>query len=276
MLPISVLIVTKNEEARIARCLESLGQSFGQVIVIDSGSGDATQEIARKAGAEVVSFHWNGLYPKKRQWCLETLPLRHEWVFFLDADEEATPGFLEELERIDWPGVDEAGFFVSACYVFGSRVLRHGLRNNKLCLLHRGRMEFPPVDDLDIPGMGEIEGHYQPTLKAGFEGACIGFLKAPILHYALADGPAWEERHKRYARWEAGMDAKGAWPHDPVPARAALKRVFKTLPFRPEAAFLHSYILKAGFLDGRAGLMLALSRWRYYRMIAVQRRLKNL
>lgn len=272
MLPISVLIVTKNEEGRIRRCLSSLAQNFEQVVVIDSASTDSTQDLARAAGAEVVDFRWNGRYPKKRQWCLENLALRHDWVFFLDADEEATPEFLEAIGHIDWAEAPEAGFFVTGAYVLRGRVLRQGLQNNKLCLLHRARMEFPVVDDLDIPGMGEIEGHYQPVRTSGYERAPIGRIKPPILHHALADGPAWEERHQRYALWETGMDKQAGWPQDPVPTRARLKALFKALPFRAEAAFLHSYILKAGFLDGPDGFTLAYSRWRYYRMIA---RLKN-
>lgn len=266
-LPISVLIVTRNEEARLPRCLRALDGAFGEVVVIDSESADATAEIARRHGARAVSFRWNGAYPKKRQWCLENVPLRHDWIFFLDADEELTPGFIEALSRIGWENTPAAGYFVTARYVVNDRVLRGGLRNNKLCLLHRGRMEFPRVEDASLPGMGEIEGHYQPVRKAGCEHAPIGQIAESILHHAFDDPQTWEERHARYAVWEAEMDARALWPADPVPARRVLKALFKALPFRAEAAFLHSYILKAGFIDGAAGFALAASRYRYYRAI---------
>ncbi|MCD8498240.1 MAG: glycosyltransferase family 2 protein [Alphaproteobacteria bacterium] len=267
--PISVIVVTKNEEARLPRALESLGSAFAEVIVVDSESADKTAAIAKNAGARVVDFRWNGAYPKKRQWCLDNIPLKHDWVFFLDADEEVTSDFIEDLARIDWEKTPEAGFFVSAHYVMNGKALKGGLRNNKLCLLHKGRMMFPPLNDLDIPGMGEIEGHYQPVRKPGYESAAIGRIKTPILHHAFDDPAGWQARHERYAAWEAGMDQGGLWPQDPLRLRRVLKRLFKVLPCRAEAAFLHSYIFKAGFMDGAAGLKLAASRWHYYRMIRV-------
>lgn len=270
-LPVSVLIVTKNEERRLPRCLDSLNGAFGETIVTDSESADRTREIALARGAVYVPFRWNGQLPKKRQWCLENIPLRHEWVFFLDADEEATPGFIAALSGIDWARAQEAGFFVPARYVMQGRALKGGLRNNKLCLFHRARMAFPPVDDRAIPGMGEMEGHYQPVTKAGFAACAIGQIKAPLLHHAFDGGfdkgSAWAARHERYAAWEAGMDEAGLWPQDPVRSRRILKAFFKALPCRAEIAFLHSYVLKAGFRDGLPGIALAQSRWRYYRMI---------
>lgn len=267
-LPLSVLITVKNEAVRIESCIASLGGCFGQVIVIDSESTDGTAPLAERAGAQVVSYRWDGRYPKKRQWCLENLDLRYEWVFFLDADEAMTPACLDELSRIDWQNAGESGFFVSSSYVLGGRVLHYGLRNNKLCLLHRGRMAFPVIDDLDIPGMGEMEGHYQPLPKPGFETAPLGQVKAPVLHYALEDRAEWDARHERYARWEVGMDARNLWPPDPSPWRARMKILFKALPLRPGIAFFHSYVLKRGFLDGGPGLTLALSRFHYYRAIS--------
>lgn len=256
MLPITAIIVTKNEEARIARCLNSL-KSFAEIIVVDSNSTDRTCDIVHTYGLKTVQFTWNGQYPKKRQWCLDTLALQHDWVFFIDADEEVTPEFVEALRDVDWASTPEAGFFVKARYVMNGKILRHGLKNNKLCLLHKHRMEFPVVDDLDIQGMGEIEGHYQPMPRQKFR---TGQIMPPILHYAFK---GWAERHKRYALWEVGMDERKAWPQD----SRRIKTLFKAIPLRAEAAFAHSYILKAGFLDGREGLILALTRWRYYRMI---------
>ncbi|MGH1397617.1 MAG: glycosyltransferase family 2 protein [Alphaproteobacteria bacterium] len=259
-IPISVVVVTRDEEARIGACLGALS-AFDDVWVVDSGSADRTVEIARGCGARVVDFAWDGAYPKKRQWCLEHLKLAHDWVFFVDADEVVTDALVEEIAALDLRGC--AGFFVDGRYVWNGKMLRYGLRNSKLCLMDRGRMEFPVVDDLGLDGMGEIEGHYQPVLK---DGVCarIGRLREYLVHDA---GAHWEARHLRYADWEAGMDARGAWPHDPVLWRRVLKGVFKRIPFRDVAAFLHCYVLKLGFLDGAAGFDFARSRGRYYSMI---------
>src|SRR5437588_9419273 len=88
-IPVTVVIPVRNEERNLARCLERLG-AFAHVLVVDSGSSDATVEIARAHGAEVIDFTWNGRYPKKRNWVLTTQTLPTEWVLFLDADEIVT------------------------------------------------------------------------------------------------------------------------------------------------------------------------------------------
>lgn len=263
-IPVSVLVMTRNEEKCIARCLTAL-RDFDEIVVVDSGSADATSALAADAGAQVVNFRWSGRYPKKRQWCLDNLSLRNGWILFVDADEIVTGELAQEIRGL---GFNAAGYFIDGLYVMDGKVLRHGLRNRKIALLNRRMMEFPVVDDLDLPGMGEIEGHYQPVLKTGFEGERIGCLKEPLLHYAYEGG--WHERHERYAAWECGMNARNAWPADPVPSRQALKRLFRALPGRGVAAFLHSYALKGGFFEGKQGFRMARDRYRYYRMVQKQ------
>ena len=234
------------------------------MIVVDSGSTDRTAAIAKDYGAKVINFTWNGVYPKKRQWCLDNLETRHDWIFFVDADEVVLPELTQEIRALDFR---RAGYFVRGRYVLDGRVLRFGLMNNKLVLFDKSKVEFPVVDDLDAPGMGEMEGHYQPVLKPGFENEDIGQLCQAMLHYACEDMKAWTARHERYAAWERAMNAKAAWPEDPVQARNTIKKTLKRLPFWPLMAFFHSYVLKLGFLDGRAGFHLAFSRYAYYRMI---------
>lgn len=261
--PVSVIVATLNEADRLPRCLDAL-QPFDEVVVVDSGSGDGTAAIAARAGARIVPYRWNGAYPKKRQWCLDTLDLKHERVFFVDADEIVPPELCAEIAGLDWRC---AGYFVTGLYVAGGRVLRFGHPNKKLALLDRRSIAFPVVDDLDIPGMGEIEGHYQPVLKEGHEGKRIGRLRTPLRHEAGPEGEGWRQRHLRYARWEAGMNKRNAWPADPMGWRRALKRVFRRLPARPAWYFLYAYVLRLGCLDGREGLSLAWKKSRYYREI---------
>lgn len=263
MIPVSVIVVTRNEGPRIRRCLDAL-TPFDEVIVVDSESTDNTAALARKSGAKTVSFRWDGGYPKKRGWCLDHLDIRHDFVFFVDADERVTPELTQEIAALDFHC---AGYFVKGCYMRGDRPLRFGLKNNKLALINRRKIEFPVIDDLDLPGMGEIEGHYQPVLKPDFEHEKIGALKAHLLHYADEDKQRWRERHRRYAVWEAGMNRKNAWPEDPVAWRQILKRLFRVAPGRGLIAFFHAYIMKGGFLEGRAGWEQACGRAYYYRLI---------
>lgn len=254
------MITTYNEEKNLPRCLDAL-QNFNEIIVIDSNSTDRTKEIAVKYGVRVESFTWNGAYPKKRQWCLNTIKTKHDFIFFVDGDEVVTSELIEEIKALNFQA---AGYFVKGQYVWQGKVLKYGLVNNKLCLIHRHKIEFPIVNDLDIEGMGEIEGHYQPVLIESHKNETIKQLQQPLIHHAY-DG--WENRHMRYARWEAAMIKRDAYPKDPVQWREHLKRFFRRLPLRGVIAFCHCYIWKKGFLDGRLGYDFAKSRAHYYNLV---------
>lgn len=266
-IPVSVVIATKNESERIAECLRPL-KNFQEVIVVDSHSLDGTAETARSLGVRVVDFNWNGAYPKKRQWILDHLPTLSDWIFFVDGDEIITKALEQEIAHLFEKEPSCAGYFIKGQYKIGDKLLRFGLQNNKLALLNRRKIEFPAVDDLDIPGMGEIEGHYQPILRSEFFGEKIGALNSSLIHLACEDKRGWAFRHEKYARWEVGMNQKKAWPCDPVQWRERAKVFLRGSRFRPEVMLLHSYVFKLGFLDGHAGWELALGRYRYYKRIA--------
>lgn len=263
-IPCSVIIVTRNEEKNIVRCLSAL-KDFSEIIVVDSNSTDATQELAVQYGAQVINFSWNGLYPKKRQWVLDNLNLQNDWVFWVDADEVVSPDCVTEIARILSRHPREAGFFVRGRYVWRGKTLRYGMMNNKIALMHKARMVFPVVDDLMIEGMGEIEGHYQPILLQA--GLTIGQVSSPLFHFAQDERGGWLRRHERYARWEADMTLRGCWPVDPVAWREFIKRAIRTSVFRGPLMFAYSYFWKLGFVDGSAGMDFAYSRWRYCRLI---------
>ena len=96
MIPISVVIFTKNEETNIAQCINSVS-NFSQIVVVDSNSSDSTGDIAKSLNVDFYSFNWNGKYPKKRQWSLENIYYKNDWIFFLDADERMTGELSKEL-----------------------------------------------------------------------------------------------------------------------------------------------------------------------------------
>jgi glycosyltransferase involved in cell wall biosynthesis len=113
-IPCSVIVLTKNEEQNIRKCLNSVA-AFDQVFVVDSSSTDKTCEIAQELGASVVQFNWNGKYPKKKGWSLENLPFRHDWILYVDADEELKPAGALEIARtleVESRDLRHAGFFV--------------------------------------------------------------------------------------------------------------------------------------------------------------------
>src|SRR5471032_1545951 len=96
---VSVLVPIKNESRNLSRCLQSITWA-DEIWVVDSNSTDGSQDIAKKHGARVVQFGFNGTWPKKKNWALENLPFKHEWVFILDADEELNPDAEQELRAI--------------------------------------------------------------------------------------------------------------------------------------------------------------------------------
>lgn len=264
MIPASVIIITKDEARKLPICMEAL-KGFSEIIVVDSNSRDTTKQVAAEHGATVHNFTWNSGYPKKRQWCLENIPTKHQWILFCDADELMTPALAAEIDATLQKIPHEAGFFVRGQYVMNGQPLKHGLQNNKIVLLNRSRMFFPPVDDLDIAGMGEVEGHYQPLpANPGYK---IGQLKNPLLHNAYDNIAAWDFKHQKYATWAAGLTRKNAWPPDPVPWRNCCKKALRKNPLRPHIMFLYSYIFALGFLDGKAGFQHARYRYLYERMI---------
>ena len=266
-IPVSVCIPCLNAGLTLARTLESV-QAFDEVIVIDSHSRDNSRAIAKDYGARLVDFTWDGGYPRKKQWALDTVVTRHNWVLQLDADEALSPRLVAEIAALfDGKGPDKHGYFITGRHVIDGRCLRFGMHNRKLCLFDKNAYCYPVVDDLDIPGMGEVEGHYQPVPRRDAGTVMIGYLKAPLYHYAFEDWRAWAFRHEKYARWEAGMLVRDAFPAEPSRARAMIKRVYRRLPLRPECAFVWSYCIKLGFLDGRPGLRYARAQYRYLAMV---------
>jgi glycosyltransferase involved in cell wall biosynthesis len=266
-IPVSVVVMTKNEERNIAKCLRSLSR-FDEVFVVDSNSEDRTREIAKDMGAEVVRFAWNGKYPKKKQWCLENLPFRHDWVLYVDADEEPYPETAEEMFQLINKGPRHNGYLAGYDYVFAGKVLKHGHRIYKLVLFNRHKGRFLDYDDLNVANMWEVEGHYQPKI----EGA-TGVLKNSMLHEDHDTLYKYFVRHNRYSDWEAVVRTKNALlsseETQPV-MRRVLKRIFHILPLKGLLAFVHSYLLKLGFLDGRAGFHYALARGFYYWQVGMK------
>jgi glycosyltransferase involved in cell wall biosynthesis len=266
-IPVSVVVMTKNEERNLAACLRSL-ERFDQVFVVDSGSTDATCEIAERLGAEVRQFAWNGRYPKKKQWCLDELSFAHDWVLYVDADERVTPALADEIETLARGGFGCCGYFAKLDYVFCGRTLRHGHRVAKLVLFDRRRGRFVDYDDLAAANMWEVEGHYQPVIDGR-----VGTLRGHILHQDHDSLFHWFERHNRYSDWEAVLLRNGAVSHAEEAQRGmrrSLKRVFLHLPFRGPISFAHGYVFRLGFLDGRAGLNYALARAFYYWQVGLK------
>jgi glycosyltransferase involved in cell wall biosynthesis len=265
---ISVVVLTKNEEAGLGNTLEQL-QVFDDLIVVDSHSDDRTVEIANAYGARVVQFAWNGQYPKKKQWALEHAGAMNPWVLLLDADEFPSPSLIRELAALE-AVIEEVPFSaydINLLYRFGGRYLRHGHVVTKRSLLDVKRARFPEVNDLDAPGIREVEGHYQPESDAD-----IGRLRGRIVHDDRDPVSSWFSRHNRYSDWEAHLRTLPSARREIASKRTAKGRIFDAVPFKPALFFAYAYFVKAGFLDGRAGFDYAVALSMYYWQIGVKHR----
>ena len=265
-LPITALVQTKNEEVGIAACLAGL-TDFDEVIVVDSDSSDRTAEIAESMGVRVYNFTWNGSYPKKKQWQLDNLDTKHEWVLFVDADEVPTPGLLDELRSrtSDLQSGTYSAFDIPLDYVFAGRTLQYGHRVVKRALVRLGQVNFPVIDDLHAPGMGELEGHYQPAVQGR-----VSRLTGRLRHDDKDPLRTWFDRHNRYSDWEAYLRTNPGVQKAAAARRTVQGRLFDKVPFKPLMFFIYAYVAKRGFMDGRAGFDYAFALSSYYWQIGLK------
>lgn len=271
-IPLTVVILAKNEEAAITRCLESV-ESADQILVFDSNSTDYTVRIAQQMGASVIDFNWNGQYPKKKQWALQNHKIRNDWVLFLDADEALSPSLISEIrdlfEKSDTSSY--GAFDIELDYIFMGKLLRFGHRVKKRALLNRYYCSFPAIDDLHVSNMWEVEGHYQPICEKR-----VGNLRGRITH--LDPDPLYDyfSRHNRYSDWEAELRMNSKMQKSVRDARTTQGAIFDRMPGKPFLFFVYSYIYRFGWLDGRAGLNYALALSFYYWQISIKVQEKKL
>ena len=267
LLPVTVVVPTLNEERMLAECLSRLTR-FAQVVVVDSGSRDRTVEIAKAHGAEVLSFEWNGRFPKKRNWTLANHTFHTPWVFFLDADELVSEAFCDELAAT-LPTTSHSGFWVSYTNWFLGRRLRHGGANRKLALFRVGAGEYERIDDMRWSSL-DMEVHEHPVLEG-----TTGAFRAVLEHKDDRGYAHWLAKHNDYSTWEAHrlhallrMTGEEGRPKLTWRQKAKYHGVGRF--WFPSAQFVYGYVVKAGFLDGYPGFVYACSKAVYFWHIGVK------
>ena len=230
-LPLSVALITLNEEANLLRCLESLRGLASEIVVIDSGSTDRTGEIARRFGARFRFESWQGHVAQKN---LALLGCTQPWVLCLDADEAVSPELADAIRAVfaaESPQPD--GFWINRRTFYLGQWVRHAWNPEwRLRLVRREKAQWTgrdPHDRLAVAGA---------TAK----------LKGDLLHYSYADLQGHLERTLRYARTSADSLAQAGcrcrWYH---------------LAISPWLALSKRLILKQGFRDGWRGWIIAYS-----------------
>ncbi len=256
-IPVSVIIAARNEAKNLPRCLEAL-RDFAEVFVIDSQSSDETVEIARSHGTKVVQFHYQGGWPKKRQWAMDTLPIGNGWILLLDADEIVTPELAAEIRAaIQNPTLN--GYFIVLQTWFLGRPLHHGdIGLWKLALFRCGKARFEcRLKEQDL-SMADMEIHEHVVAEGR-----TARLRQPIIHRNVESLSRYIQKHDEYSNWEARVLLQLREDVELPPSlwgtqaqrRRWLKRKLFAVPGSPILLFLYRYVFRLGFLDGVPGLI---------------------
>jgi glycosyltransferase involved in cell wall biosynthesis len=223
---VSLAIITKDEERDLPRCLASVPFAT-EVVVVDSGSTDATQELARQAGARVIEQAWLGYGPQK---AVALAACTSDWVLNLDADEALSPALAAEIPAaLERAGVD--GYRLPFSTEMFGRTLHYGGLGGEthLRLVRRAQATMSQAsvhEGLAVPGRVET-------------------LRGPVLHHPYVDLAEYLQKLDRYTTLAAQ-------------ARAAAGRRFSPLSaLRLPWGFFKRYLLQLGFLDGYAGFTYA-------------------
>jgi glycosyltransferase involved in cell wall biosynthesis len=228
LFPVSVAIITKDEEANIEDALKSVSDAQ-EIVVVDAFSTDSTIEICKKYTDHIFQHEWQG-YAKQKQIAVDhcTLP----WVLILDADERVTPELKKEITDL-LPETDHDGFYIPRKNYFLGKWIKHGGwwpdYTLRLFKKEKGKLEPREVHERVI-----VDGS-------------IGYLKNPLVHYTYWSMSDFIKRMENYSTLSS-LEIK----------REGKKAGILSLTVRPALTFLKMYFLRGGFLDGKRGFMLAI------------------
>jgi len=249
---LSVALITLNEAMNLPRTLASL--RFGpeielEIVVVDSGSTDGTQALARAAGARVIEEAWKGFGAQKNS------TIRHTtgaWILSLDADEELSPALAEEITALLASEPPQNAYRIPRLNHFLGSPLRHGgyWPDPKLRLFRQGSAMFE-----------ERAVHEAMQLTPAANGK-MGQLRGHLIHHCYPTLEEYVEHMNRYSSAGARMLVE----RDRAPR--SLAALFVQAVLNPAFTFLYNYVVRLGFLDGSAGLLQHLNHsayihWKY-------------
>ena len=263
--PISILILTRNEERDLPGALDSVSWS-DDIHVFDSFSTDNTIQIARQAGATVHQRAFDD-YATHRNAALTSIPFKHPWVFLLDADERPTPELSREMQQLALASPEQiAGFRVRRRdYLFGTWLKHAQISPFYIRLVRPERSRYTRA----INEVLEVDGP-------------IASLSYPLDHYPFSKGIAhWIAKHNLYSSMEAELIYNQQSLQNPSfitalrdpdfhTRRIHQKAIFYRLPGRPIIKWLYMVFLRCAILDGAAGLTYATLQSLYEYLIVLK------
>lgn len=230
MTALSIVIITYNEEKNIQRCLESVRTFADEIVVVDSLSTDKTKKICLDYGARFIEQPFLG-YIEQKNFALDQAS--YDYVLSLDADEAISETLADSIKKAK-ENTSADSYRMNRCASYGGKWIRHGAwyPDTKLRLFNRKKARW-----------GGTNPHDKVIMDTG---ATTSFLKGDILHYTYASIEEHIDQMNRFTTIQAEAMLKNG-------QRAT---IFKLL-MNPAVAFISSYIIKGGFLDGRDGLLIA-------------------
>ncbi len=240
---LSVCIITLNEEANLARTLESVKSIAGEIVIVDSGSTDRTVVVAQSYGARVFVEPWKGFAPQKNSALAKAT---HDWILSLDADEEVSPELAASIQKLlsGQPALQFDGYRMARRNLYLNRWIRRSgyYPDRKLRLVKRGAAEF------------ENRAVHEDMKMA----AETGLLAGDLIHHAYPTLESFVEHANRYSSLGAQM----------VVAERKAHFGIIDIVLRPLVRFVYGYFFRLGFLDGREGLLVHMTHasyvsWKY-------------
>lgn len=261
---VSILILTLNEELNLGACLDSV-KWCDDVVVFDSNSSDQTVHIAKERGARLVQKPFDN-WAAHQNWALENIQFKHQWVFYLDADERMTDELRQEIQTVSSNAHQPAvAYYCGRKNFFMGRWIKHAMPPGMIMRFFRpSKVRFERL----VNPTPVIDGPHE-------------YLRNQFLHYNFSKGLSeWFEKHNKYSSLEAlegtkilkGMAQSEAsiLSRDMATRRKALKNLSFRLPCRTLLKFIYLYVIKRGFLDGRPGFTYCVLQSMYEYMIALK------
>jgi glycosyltransferase involved in cell wall biosynthesis len=271
LVPVTVVVLTKNEERNLRNCLQAVAGWCQEVFVVDSGSTDATVEIAKQFGATVVLHTFEG-HARQWNWALRNLPFACEWALCLDADQRLTPSLRDEITSLLTTGqiLAQSGYYLTRRQIFRGTWIKHGgyYPKHLLKLFRHKRAWSDESERLDFRFY--VDGEL-----------------AKLKHDLIEDNQNelnmtfWVEKHNRFATLQAAeeLDRRGgdlSWAIEPkffgTPDQRTLflrSLWYRSLPLylRPFLLFFYRYFLRLGFLDGKQGFIFHFNQSLWFRLL---------
>jgi glycosyltransferase involved in cell wall biosynthesis len=270
MIPVSVIMTTRNEAANIERTLQAIAGFVDEIFVVDSDSTDGTVEIAaRYAQVSNLPYKHGSIIPWIFQWALDNLPIRNEWVLILEADQRPDAELKRSLEALfARPSIEENGFYLQRKQVFRGKWIRFGGYGNKwmLKLFRKAHGELDPKEeDTRVYVRGRTAKLDGWLVEENAKEEHILFYLEKHLRYAEAFARDELERRRTGVKWKLEPKVFGT----PDERTLWLKTVYYQTPLyvRPWIYFLYRYFVLLGFLDGKEGFIFHFLQAFWFRLV---------